>query len=114
MPDELYADMPQGSGNPGLTPAERHDERYRQRKAFLRSIGLPDARLTRGRPRRNAARRAADRRYYVSKVARANGISEAVAEYLTPKYPNRGRHAMPRRDDAGRFLRNEPGPPGRK
>lgn len=104
MREELYPDMPQASGNPDLTPAERKDERYRQRKAFLRSIGLPGARLTRGRPRRNPARREADRRYYVRKVARENGISEAVAEYLTPHYPNRGRHAMPKRDDAGRFL----------
>lgn len=104
MLDELYPDMPQASGNPDLTPAERKDERYRQRKAFLRSIGLPGARLTRGRPRRNAARREADRRYYVRKVARLYGISEAAADALTPRYPNRGKHSMPKRDEAGRFI----------
>lgn len=92
-------DEPTTPDTPGLTAEERRDERYRRRRAFLRRIGLPNARLTRGRRRKES-----DRRYYVRKLARKYGISETVAETLTPRHPNRGHHAMPARDSSGKFL----------
>jgi hypothetical protein len=119
--DGRYPDEPMGDGPDGMTAAERKDTNYRRRRAFLRGIGLPDARATNGRPDRPSnrpeKRREYRRRWYVRKIAREYGISEATAEVLTPRRPGTGRRANVARDQAGRFAQantTSPVAPGRK
>lgn len=87
---------------------ERRALRYTRRKSFLRSIGLPDARVTNGRPDRpsNRPEKRSEyrRRAYLRKVAAENGISVATAEFLIPRRPKNGRRGNVARDEAGRFL----------
>lgn len=101
-------DAPGPGPDEPMTPVEQRDTAYRRRKAFLRSLGLPNAKLTNGRPDRpsNRPERRAEyrRRWYIRKVARENGISEAAAEYIVPRRPGTGRRHGITRDEAGRFL----------
>jgi hypothetical protein len=109
-----------GPDTSDMTAAERRDTAYRRRKAFLRNIGLPDARSTNGRPDRpsNRPEKRAEyrRRTRIRAIAAEYGISEAAAEYLTPRRPRNGRRENVARDDAGRFLAKSTSPvaPGRK
>lgn len=92
----------------GMTAVERKDTRYRRRRAFLRSIGLPGARTTEGRPDRPssspARRREYRRRHYIRKVAEQYGISPGEAEALTPRRPSNGQRRGIVRDASGRFI----------
>ena len=105
--DGRFPDEPMGDGPTG-THVERKDAAYSRRRAFLRGIGLPDARTTNGRPDRpsNRPEKRSEyrRRAYIRKIAAEYGISEAVAEFLTPRRPRNGRRVNVARDDAGRFL----------
>jgi len=101
-----------GDGPSDMTTVERRDAAYSRRRAFLRGIGLPDARATNGRPDRPSNRPEKRREYrrlwYIRKIAREYGISEATAEVLTPRRPGTGRRVNVARDDAGRFAQASP------
>lgn len=115
MREGRYPDEAPGPGPDmtGMTAQDRKDTRYRRRRAFLRGIGLPNARATEGRPDRpsNRPEKRAEyrRRWYVRKVAREYGISEAAAEAVVPRRPGTGRRRDVARDDAGRFISTTPG-----
>lgn len=109
MREGRYRDEPPEADTAGMTAQERRDTAYRRRRAFLRSIGLPGARMTQGRADRPSnspeRRREYNRRWYIRKVAAECGISEAAAEALTPRRPGNGQRSRVVRDAEGRFAR---------
>lgn len=108
--DGRFPDEPMGDGPDGMTPAERKDAAYSRRRAFLRGIGLPEARTSNGRPDRPSNRpekRSEYRRLtYIRKVAAEFGISEAVAERVVPRRPRNGRRVNVARDVRGQFIKS--------
>jgi hypothetical protein len=102
----------------GASADERRDTSFRRRRAFLRAIGLPGARMTNGRPDRRSnrpeKRSEYRRRAYIRRIAAQYGISEAAAEAVTPRRPRNGRRVNVPRDEAGRFSSTSRVMPGRK
>jgi hypothetical protein len=96
--------------DPNYSPSERAYVRAAARRRWMRANGVETGPI---KPRSEYRRLVSDkakrtnreiqRRYRIRVKARQLGITVAEAAAMTPRYPNRGKHAS-RRDGSGRFI----------
>ena len=106
--------------DPNYDASERAFVRAAARRRWLRANGVETGpikprsayrRLV--SPKAKATNREIQRRYRIRVKAARLGITVAESAAMTPRMPNRGKHAT-RRDGAGRFISTTRDQPGRK